>query len=79
MKKVLLVFFILLNFIGCQNLNLYSAKKDYTQIEEKIKTGEIKIKENKIFYTNAFDMVMVSEKELELFKSYAEEHNLEYQ
>lgn len=79
MKKVLLVFFILLNFIGCQNLNLYSAKKDYTQIEEKIKTGEIKIKKNKIFYTNAFDMVMVSEKELELFKSYAEEHNLEYQ
>ena len=78
MKKLLFLI-ILSSLIGCQNLDVYSSKKDYTQIEEKIKMGKIKVENNKIYYVNAFDMVMVPESELELFKSYAEERNLQYE
>lgn len=78
MKKLLFLI-ILFSLVGCQNLNIYSPKKDYSLIEKEIKAGKIKIEDNKMYYVNEFDLFMATDTELELFKEYAEKHNLEWQ
>ena len=57
MKLILKGILLALFLTGCSNLS-YNYEKDYSVIETQIQEGDIIIKDNKIFYKNAFDYIM---------------------
>lgn len=75
MKLILKGILLALFLTGCSNLS-YNYEKDYSVIETQIQEGDIIIKDNKIFYKNAFDYIMNGKEEVKLLEEYANKNGL---